>query len=44
MAKQPPIVLTERGEYVKEIATALSMILPIIAVAVLFVAFGGNPA
>ena len=44
MDKRQLIVLTERGEWVKEIATALMLIAPIAAVAVLFVAFGGNPA
>ncbi|ALY09361.1 hypothetical protein FDH48_gp31 [Arthrobacter phage Jawnski] len=39
-----PIVLTERGEYVKEILTALSLFAPVAAVAVGFVAFGGSPA
>ncbi|ASR84709.1 hypothetical protein FDI26_gp31 [Arthrobacter phage Beans] len=43
MPKQP-IVLTERGEYVKEILTALSLFAPVAAVAVGFVAFGGSPA
>ncbi|QNJ59601.1 hypothetical protein SEA_KING2_31 [Arthrobacter phage King2] len=44
MPKQQPIVLTERGEYVKEILTALSLIAPIAALAIAFVAFGGSPA
>ncbi|ASR78063.1 hypothetical protein SEA_TIMINATOR_33 [Arthrobacter phage Timinator] len=44
MSKQPPIVLTERGEWVKEIATALMLIALVAAMAVIVVAFGGNPA